>query len=147
MVINNDPDYEKKRAAKEKLEEGEFVRRRRLLDQFMDCSSSVIALAFMYAKNFEETGSDVTEKWITAEQQAEALQRYYNKGYNTGYGDGLSKGREHERKRIQKVIETASRSSADSIIRKDPIFRSLGNLVQPTNGQSSKKCSKHGNKR
>lgn len=147
MVINNDPDYEKKRAAKDRLEEGEFARRRRLLDQFMDCSSSIIALAFMYAKNFEETGFDVTEKWVTAEQQADALQRYYDKGYQNGYGDGIQKGREYEREKIKRINEIASRSSADSIIRKSAVPGAYGNLLQSPNGKSSKKRSKHGNRR
>lgn len=39
----------------------------------------------MYAREFEATGGDVTQRWETAEEQTAALQDIYNKGYEDGF--------------------------------------------------------------
>lgn len=145
MVINNDPDYEKKKAFQEKLAEGEFVRRRRLLDQFMDCSSSIIALAFMYAKNFEATGYDITEKWVTAERQADILQQVYNKGYKEGMIQGQIEGKKRYEKQINKSNDTVN--NADSSARPGTVSGPRRDMVQPANAPRRRNCTKKRHKR
>lgn len=95
MVINNDPNYEKKKHAEEKLNRSEEVQKEALISELRKESVSVICLALMYAKNFEETGEDLTKRLINANQNADLLQRVYNKGYM----EGLSKGRKLEREK------------------------------------------------
>ena len=64
-----------------------------LISELRKESVSIICLALMYAKNFEETGEDLTQRLINVNQNADLLQRIYNKGYE----DGMIKGREMER--------------------------------------------------
>ena len=113
MVIKNDPDYEKRKEIEASLQEDEDSKKERLLKQFMEFSPSLILIAFMYAKNFEETGEDITKRWVTAEQQGDALQRYYDKGFNAGYQEGIQKGMEYERKKIEKLDKKIKRDRND----------------------------------
>ena len=89
MVINKDPDWDRKKAARERANQTEDEQKENMLDQMRQESIGVIALALMYAKNFEELGYDVTRCIITANQNTQILEAAYNKGYE----DGLSKGR------------------------------------------------------
>ena len=41
----------------------------------------VLSTAYLYAINYTLYGEDVTEKWITAAQNASALEKAYRKGY------------------------------------------------------------------
>ena len=41
----------------------------------------VLATAYLYATNYTLYGEDVTEKWLTATQNASALEKAYRKGY------------------------------------------------------------------
>lgn len=107
MIINHDPYYEKRREAQKKLEDGEVVRKERMLDELRKESVGVICLAAMYAKGFEETGENITKAWQTAEQQMEIIQCNFNKGYKAGYIDGIVKGKEIERQ------ERAERAELD----------------------------------
>lgn len=111
MVINNDPNYEKNKKNEERLNRTEEERKDALFAELRKESSSIICLAVMYAKNFEETGEDITQKWITAEQQADALQRYYDKGFRQGYQEGIQKGREYERKKMEKFNKKLNKGS------------------------------------
>ena len=103
MVVSDPEGYKRKKDEEKRLSVPDEERKELLWTEMRKEPLAVITLALMYAKNFQETGEDVTKRWITAEQQAEALERYYNKGYNTGYGDGIQKGREYERNKIEKV--------------------------------------------
>ena len=67
MVVN-------KAERNKKLEDGEEVRKRRLLEALSKESVDVITLACMYAKSFERYGT----------ADIETLQRVYNKGYEDG---------------------------------------------------------------
>lgn len=60
--------------------------------------TDILCLALMYAKNFEETGEDITKRLITADKNIDLLQAVYNKGYQ----EGLEKGKEFERERQRK---------------------------------------------
>jgi flagellar biosynthesis/type III secretory pathway protein FliH len=93
MVINKDPNYDKKRQAEAQLNQSEDVRKEALIAELRKESVSIICLALMYAKNFEETQEDLTKRLLNVEQNADLLQRIYNKGYE----EGIEKGKELER--------------------------------------------------
>lgn len=94
MVINHDPNYEKKKQLEEKLNTPEDVQKEALIAELRKESVSIICLALMYAKNFEETQEDLTRRLINVEQNADLLQRIYNKGYEEGFekGKGVKDG-------------------------------------------------------
>ena len=75
----------------------EDERKEEMLEELKKESLSTICLACVYAKKFEETGMDITEKWATAEQQSEIIQNFYYQGYENGFRDGIEKGKEIER--------------------------------------------------
>ena len=54
---------------------------KQLLDELSKMSPMVVSLAYIYAVNTIKYGVDVTEKWLTATENAVALERAYNKGY------------------------------------------------------------------
>lgn len=89
MVVNRDPNYVKP------IVKTEDERKEELISKIREESVSIICLALMYAKNLEETQEDITQRLITVNQNADLLQRVYNKGYE----EGLSKGRELEREK------------------------------------------------
>lgn len=160
MVVNTPPDYEEKRKLQAKIDEGELSKRKRLLEQFADFSSSLILLAFMYAKNFEETGEDITKRWGTAVQQSEALQKCYEKGYNEGFRAGVEKGAEHEKKKVESLVKKQvdmqneknyavifSDSDSNRELGENIISRAHGNVVQPAHAKSHSKYTKKRRKR
>jgi len=63
---------------KEQIQEYE---RKCLIDELSKMPPMVIATAYLYAINYTLYGENVTEKWITATQNASALEKAYNKGY------------------------------------------------------------------
>lgn len=71
MVINK---------TKPKEPESHREEKDRLLIELSHESMGVVALAYVYAKNFERFGVDVTDKWITTEQQNTVLEAVYKKG-------------------------------------------------------------------
>lgn len=73
MVIN-------KEKPKEPVQETPWELKERLLREISEQSVGVIALAHVYAKNFESLGVDVTKAWITTEQQTRVLEAVYKKG-------------------------------------------------------------------
>ena len=54
---------------------------KRLIEELSKMPSMVIATAYLHAINYTLYGEDVTEKWITATQNASALEKAYRKGY------------------------------------------------------------------
>ena len=66
---------------------------KQLIDELSKMPPTVIETAYLYAKNYVKYGEDVTEKWITATQNAMALE----KAYIEGYYDALHKLAESER--------------------------------------------------
>ena len=52
-----------------------------LLSELSKMPFSVISIAYLYAINYTSYGEDVTEKWLTATQNASALEKAYRKGY------------------------------------------------------------------
>lgn len=53
-----------------------------LIDELSKMPPMVIATAYLHAINYTLYGEDVTEKWLTATQNASALEKAYQKGYH-----------------------------------------------------------------
>lgn len=51
-----------------------------MLDQLAEENEQVVALAFVYAKNMQTYGVDVTKAWNNAVQQSAALNKAYTRG-------------------------------------------------------------------
>lgn len=116
------------RGGKEKpIEYSEDERKDKMLAQLRNESLSIICLAYMYAKNFEETGFDVTTKWATMEEQNRILQEVYNRGYK----DALQK--------IQEDNTNADSNHVNGGIGENTISESSRNVVQPANGKNRRK--------
>ena len=56
--------------------------RKQLIDELSKMPPMVIATAYLHAINYTLYGEDVTEKWLTATQNASALEKAYQKGYH-----------------------------------------------------------------
>lgn len=56
--------------------------RKQLIDELSKMPPMVIATAYLHALNYTLYGADVTEKWLTATQQAAVLDRAYHEGYS-----------------------------------------------------------------
>ena len=54
---------------------------KQLIDELSKMPPMVIPTAYLYANNYTLYGEDVTEKWVTATQNASALEKAYRKGY------------------------------------------------------------------
>lgn len=52
-----------------------------LIDELSKMPPKVIATAYLHAINYTLYGVDVTDKWLTATQNASALEKAYKKGY------------------------------------------------------------------
>jgi hypothetical protein len=52
-----------------------------MIDELSKMPPMVIATAYLHAINYTLYGEDVTEKWVTAIQNASALEKAYRKGY------------------------------------------------------------------
>ena len=57
------------------------IQSEQLLDELSKMPPMVIATAYLHAINYTLYGEDVTEKWLTATQNASALEKAYRKGY------------------------------------------------------------------
>ena len=57
---------------------------KRLIDELSKMPPMVIATAYLHAINYTLYGENVTEKWVTATQNASALEKAYSKGYYDG---------------------------------------------------------------
>jgi len=55
---------------------------KRLIDELSKMPPMVIATAYLHAINYTLYGEDVTEKWVTATQNAAVLEKAYGKGYH-----------------------------------------------------------------
>lgn len=55
---------------------------KQLIDELSKMSPMVVATAYLHAINYTLYGEDVTEKWLTATQNASALEKAYQKGYH-----------------------------------------------------------------
>ena len=93
MIANTDPAHEKRKALEQKTEDEQ---KEELIAELRQESVSVIGLAVMFARGFNQTGEDLIRGW-TIEQQARIIQSQYNAGYRAGYIDGVAKGKEYER--------------------------------------------------
>ena len=54
---------------------------KQLIDELSKMPPMVIATAYLHAINYTLYGEDVTEKYVTATQNARALEQAYRKGY------------------------------------------------------------------
>ena len=55
---------------------------KQLIEELSKMPPMVIATAYLYALNYTLYGEDVTEKWLTATQNASALEKAYREGYH-----------------------------------------------------------------
>ena len=60
---------------------GQEEAKKQMLETLSKESSTVLTLAYIYAKGFENFGEDVTTRWKTAALQTDALNRAYIKGF------------------------------------------------------------------
>lgn len=74
-----------------KQEKIEHYETQQLIDELSKMPPMVIATAYLHAINYVLYGVDVTEKWLTATQNAASL----NQAYRKGYADAMN--RMHER--------------------------------------------------
>ena len=141
MVVKPTAEQIKNRENEEKLRQSQVDAKDKLLDELRSESLGVIALAAMYAKNFEALGFDITERWVTAQQQGDAVEKIYQKGY----ADGILKGREIEGETIKKRLDIESRRNSneytylDDDVGQNNVSRALRNMVQPANEQNRTK--------
>lgn len=105
MIVPVDDKVIRNRENQALVDREEEVAKAELLKSLSEESMSVICLAVVYAKNFDEYGCDVTERWMTAEQQSQIIKAYYKKGYNEGYVEGIVKGKELEREEARQIAE------------------------------------------
>lgn len=56
--------------------------RKQLIDELSKMPPMVIATAYLHAINYTLYGEDVTGKWLTATQNASALEKAYRRGYH-----------------------------------------------------------------
>lgn len=54
---------------------------KKLIDELSKMPPMVIETAYLYALNYTSYGVDITEKWVTATQNASALEKAHRKGY------------------------------------------------------------------
>ena len=54
---------------------------KQLIDELSKMPPMVIETAYLHAINYTLYGEDVTEKWLTATQNAAALEKAYREGY------------------------------------------------------------------
>ena len=54
---------------------------KQLIDELSKMPPMVLSTAYLYALNYTRYGEDVTKEWITAIQQASALEKAYRRGY------------------------------------------------------------------
>ena len=52
-----------------------------IIDELLKMPPMVIETAYLYAINYTSYGEDVTEKWVSAVQNASILEKAYRKGY------------------------------------------------------------------
>lgn len=64
-----------------KEEQIQEYRSKQLIDELSKMPPMVIATAYLHAINYTLYGENVTEKWVTATQNASALEKAYRKGY------------------------------------------------------------------
>ena len=74
--------------------EKQEIESEQLIDELSKMPPMVIATAYLHAINYTLYGEDVTEKWVTATQNASALEKAYRKGYH----DALQRQAESEPK-------------------------------------------------
>ena len=64
-----------------KEEQIQELENKQLIDEPSKMPPVVLATAYLHAINYTLYGEDVTEKWVTATQNARALEKAYMKGY------------------------------------------------------------------
>lgn len=54
----------------------------KLIELLSKEDTMVLSQAYLYAKNLTDYGVDISNKWETSTQNANALEKAYRKGYN-----------------------------------------------------------------
>lgn len=73
-----------------------MTKEEQLIDELSKMPPMVIATAYLYAINYTRYGVDVTKDWVTATQNASALEKAYIEGYH----DALQRRAESEENEI-----------------------------------------------
>jgi len=56
----------------------------KIIKMLSDYDEMTLSIALSYATNYKQYGVDVTQTWLTATQQASALEKAYRDGYCEG---------------------------------------------------------------
>ena len=64
-----------------KREQIKELEKKQLIDELSKMPPMVISTAYLHALYYTRYGVDVTEKWVTAVQNASALEMAYRQGY------------------------------------------------------------------
>lgn len=80
MVVKSTPEQRQQRINEERMRTPEDIQKENMLSELRKESMTVVALAYMYAKNFETLGFDVTRCLMTAEQNVKYLEAAYKQG-------------------------------------------------------------------
>lgn len=68
--------------------------KQQILDELAECPDAVLSLAYVYAKNYNLCGEDVTKTWTNVIQNSQFVEEIYRRGYEEAFKDF----QEHKRK-------------------------------------------------
>ena len=89
------------RTGEKPREESPSEVKQQMLDELAECPDAVLSLAYVYAKNYNICGEDVTKTWTNVIQNSQFVEGIYQKGYYDALKDVEEKKR---RDFIKKVI-------------------------------------------
>lgn len=84
-----------------------MIKEKQLSDELLKMPTMVVETAYLYAMNITSYGVDVTEKWLTATQNASAMERAYRKGYYDA---------------LQRQAEVRNKDEQNLILKQEPIL-------------------------
>lgn len=85
-----------KEESKSKEKQKQKYKSKQLLDELSKMPPMVIATAYLHAINYTLYGVDVTEKWLTATQNAYALEKAWQKGFNDAMERAIQEAKARE---------------------------------------------------
>lgn len=96
--------------------------RKWLIDELSKMPSMVVATAYLHAINYTLYGVDVTEKWLTATQNADVLERAYHEGYCDALQrqEEMRDATEEERRSVKDYIESISKPTGFNFYETQP---------------------------
>lgn len=61
--------------------------KQQILDELAECPDAVLSLAYVYAKNYNLCGEDVTKTWTNVIQNSQFVEEIYRRGYEEAFKD------------------------------------------------------------